>query len=186
VEIFFGLVLLLIAGAVVLLFAMLGELSSRLPTERTAPQTAPRTGEIRPLEEALVGTRPNVWPSSLPPLAEEEDSPRTLLLVLSTVCSTCSSVAKQVAAELDQGGGGDLAIVVSTGDRGRAERFVDDYGLRRLPLHIDENGAWVAGEFGVRMSPTALIFRQGKLDSAVIFDDVNAVRELSDASEGVS
>jgi hypothetical protein len=183
VEIFFGVVLLLVAGAVVLLFAMLGELSSRLPTERAA---APRTGEVRPLDEALLGTEPNVWPASLPPLAEDDDSPRTLLLVLSTVCATCSSVAKQVSAELDQGGGGDLAIVLSTGDRRRAEQFVDEYGLGRLPLHIDENGAWVAGEFGVRMSPTALVFRHGKLDSAVIFDDVNAVRELTDASKGVS
>ncbi|WP_165970637.1 hypothetical protein [Actinomadura sp. 6K520] len=175
-EIFFGAVLLILAAAVVLLFAMFGELTSRLPTERE--EAAARDPEIWPLEDARLGTAPAGWPGELAGLAAgagDKDAARSVL-VLSTACSTCKDVAKQLSEELDRGAGGDMAVVVSTAERARGERFVQQYGLHRLTHYVDEGGAWVAEEFNVRMSPTALVVRDGRLESALVFQDVQALR----------
>ncbi|TDC69473.1 hypothetical protein E1200_08395 [Actinomadura sp. GC306] len=191
-EIFFGAVLLILAAAVVLLFAMFGELTSRLPTERA--EAAARDPEIWPLEDARLGTAPAGWPGGLAGLAAgaadrdaDRDADRNAdrnadrdaarpVLVLSTACSTCKDVAAQLSEELDRGAGGDMAVVVSTAERARGERFVQRYGLHRLAHYVDEGGAWVAEEFNVRMSPTALVVRDGRLESALVFQDVQALR----------
>ncbi|WP_433467846.1 hypothetical protein [Spirillospora sp. CA-128828] len=182
-EIFFGAVLLILAGAVVLLFAMLGELTSRLPTERET--AAARDPEVWPLEDARLGAEPGRWPAELAGRAADLDAAQTLL-VLSTACSTCKDVAQQLSDELDRGAGNDMAVVVSTAEQARGERFVQQYGLQRLTHYVDEGGDWVAGEFNVRMSPTALVMRGGRLESALVFQDVEAVRTKVNQPKGVS
>jgi hypothetical protein len=186
-EIFFGAVLLLLVAAVVLLFAMLGELTSRLPTEREA--AAARDPEIWALEDARLGVEPSRWPAGLAGLSAAEapdpDAARPVL-VLSTACSTCKDVAAQLSDELDQGAEADMAVIVSTAERERGERFVEQYGLQRLPHYVDEGGAWVADEFDVRMSPTALVMRGGRLESALVFQDVQALRTKVNEPKGVS
>ncbi|WP_433477717.1 hypothetical protein ACQPZP_12055 [Spirillospora sp. CA-142024] len=182
-EIFFGAVLLILAGAVVLLFAMLGELTSRLPTERET--AAARDPEVWPLEDARLGAEPGRWPAELAGRAADLDAAQTLL-VLSTACSTCKDVAQQLSDELDRGAGTDMAVVVSTAEQARGERFVRQYGLQRLTHYVDEGGDWVAGEFNVRMSPTALVMRGGRLESALVFQDVEAVRTKVNQPKGVS
>src|SRR5690242_13646262 len=126
-DIVFGAVLLAVVAALVLLFAMLGELASRLPEQGSAAQTA-RSREVRPRAEARLGVEPGAWPT---PLAGISDTAgRSVVLVLGTACSTCGDVAGQLAAELDAGVGDDMAGVVSTADPQRAEEFLDKYGLR--------------------------------------------------------
>ncbi|QKW34624.1 hypothetical protein HUT06_11770 [Actinomadura sp. NAK00032] len=185
-EVFFGAVLLVLVAAVVLLFAMLGELSSRLPTERET--AADRDPAIWPLDDARLGTEPGRWPAELAGLTgpgTDIDAARTVL-VLSTACSTCKDVAQQLSDELDKGAEGDMAVVVSTAERARGDRFVQQYGLHRLAHYVDEGGSWVADEFNVRMSPTALVIRGGRLESALVFQDVQALRTRVNEPKGVS
>ncbi|MGP4026830.1 hypothetical protein [Actinomadura sp. 3N407] len=189
-EIFFGAVLLILVAAVVLLFAMFGELTSRLPTEREA--AAARDPEIWPLEDARLGVEPARWPAELSGLsaagaagAAGIDAAHPVL-VLSTACSTCKDVAQQLSEELDRGAGGDMAVVVSTAERARGERFVQQYGLHRLAHYVDEGGEWVADEFNVRMSPTALVVRGGRLESALVFQDVQGLRTMVNQPKGVA
>jgi hypothetical protein len=186
IEIFFGAVLLILAAAVVLLFAMLGELNSRLPTEREA--AVDRDATIAPLEDALLGAEPGSWPQPLEDrLAGDAGAgDPAIALVLSTACTTCKDVATQVAEELDGGGAGDLAVIVSTADRERGEEFVRRYGLERVAHYIDEGGTWVSEAFNVRMSPTALVMRGGRLESALVFQDVQALRAMVTNPKGVS
>jgi hypothetical protein len=183
IEIFFGAVLLILVAAVVLLFAMLGELNSRLPTEREAAAT--RDDTIAPLEDALLGAEPGSWPQPLRDRLAGAGGPG-IALVLSTACATCKDVATQVADELDRGGAGDLAVIVSTADRDRGEQFVRRYGLERVAHYVDEGGTWVSEAFNVRMSPTALVMRNGRLESALVFQDVQALRAMVTEPKGVS
>jgi hypothetical protein len=178
-EIVFGAVILILAAAIVLLFAMLGELNSRLPGDQSA---ARRGSDVFPLEDAALGVRPATWPAELPRI--DSADPRTVL-VLSTACATCEDVAKQLDDELSGGGGGDMAVVLSTGDRQRAEDFMRRHGLHRLPVYVDEGGDWVGEELGVRVSPTALVMSSGRLESALIFQDVSALRAAVAQPKGV-
>jgi hypothetical protein len=169
-DVFFGFVLLVLAGAVVLLFAMLGELTARLP----ALGVSYRDPSVRPLEEARLGQVPSTWPAPLSQVVEATDP--ALLLVLSTACASCEDVAVQLADELERGGMQQTAVVVSCGDRANGEDFVERHGLRRLPCYIDEDGSWVTGAFGVQTSPTGLLIRDRRLESALLFADVAALR----------
>jgi hypothetical protein len=178
-DIVFGCVLLAVIAALVLLFAMFGELASRMPAERRPERSA----DVYPLEDARLGVEPERWPESLAGISGAAGT--SIVLVLSTACTTCDDVAAQVSGELDQGGAGDLAVVVSTGDEERAWTFIDRYGLRRLPHHIDDKGQWVGDEFNVRMSPTAMVFQSGRLHSAMVFQDVNALRATVTVPKGV-
>jgi len=168
-EIVFGLALLVIVGAVVLLFAMFGELASRLPRRDSGASDT----RVQPLEEALIGRAPDTWPASLSDLAAAESG---LLLVLSTACASCRQVAKQLSAEPIRNGAEPIAVLVSCGTQDSGEDFVQQHGLGRIPYFVDKGGDWVKNEFGVKMSPSGLVFRKGRLDSALLFQDLEALR----------
>ncbi len=168
-QIFLGFVVLVLAGAVVLLFAMVGELASRIPD--TSQRV--RSTEVMPVEGARLGSEPASWPKELARFATAEQG---VVLVLSTVCATCEDVASQLSAELDAGRFTDIGVLVSTGERTHGEDFVKRHGLDRVSCHIDELGTWVSGETGVSMSPVALVFREGRLESALSFADLSAVK----------
>jgi len=70
----------------------------------------------------------------------------------------------------------EIAILVSSPSRDRGEDFVQQHGLARFPYFVDEGGDWVQDEFGVMMSPTGLVMREGRLDAAMVFQDVAALR----------
>ncbi|MFC0503432.1 hypothetical protein [Micromonospora costi] len=160
----FGFALLVLAGAVVVLFAMLGQLS-----ERSGVTPAQGSG-VRLLEEARVGRAPDAWPAALAAFA---DGPLRIVLVLSTACNSCRTVAGQLAERTDVA---DVAVVVSTADAPVGAEFVAANGLTRLPHHVDESGAWVSSQFGISVSPAALVFRDGVLISALAFTDFTALR----------
>ncbi len=166
----FGVALLVLAAAVVVLFAMLAELAARVP-DRSAPYRNPA---IRPLDEARVGHSPDVWPAGLP------HRERSVLLVLSTICNACEDVARQLVSDPGHADWAEASVVMSTGARIRGEEFVTRNRLERFPYFIDEGGEWVHGEFGVQSSPTALVFRGKRLESALEFNDVAALRVAID------
>ncbi len=149
--------------AVVTLFAMLGQLVSRLP--ETVLAGASR--EVHPLEEARLGAAAVDWPDPLRLLAEDTPS---CLLVLSTVCASCDDVSRQLASFEPVL---PTAVLVSCSEYGIGEAYVERYELGRFPFYVDQGGAWVNTNFGVQTSPTALVFAEGSLRDALLFQDVS-------------
>ena len=166
----FGFALLVLAAAVVVLFAMFAELAARVPAESSAR----RSRTVRPLDDARLGHSPVVWPAALP------SGGRSVLLVLSTICNSCEDVARQLVFDPGHADWTEASVVVSTGDQASGEEFITHHRLEQFPRHVDEGGEWISGEFGVQSSPTALVFRDQRLVAAYEFNDVAAVRTVID------
>jgi hypothetical protein len=163
--------LCLLSVGVVLLFAMMAELWSRL-----AP-LAPLSGvvtAIRPLDEARIGASDIDWPielSQVPLLAD------ATLVVFSTSCATCREIAGQLSS---RGSGGSrlldsLFIVVSCPQEEIGEDFIQRYSLRDAPHIVDSRGEWTRTQLGVQTSPSALVFRNGRLEKAFTFGSAEAL-----------
>lgn len=165
----FGAALLILAAAIVVLFAMLGELASRVPP----PGATRRDPTLRPIKEARLGTVPLTWPTGLAPANGDG---RAVVLVLSTVCAACSDIAAQLTEGPGHGDWRELAVVVSAGNRQAGEQFIAQHQLSAFRHYVDPGGDWVAGQFGVRISPSALVFHSGRLEAAYLFNDVAALR----------
>ncbi len=163
-------VVLLVAAAVVTLFAMLGELYTRLTPAEATPS----------VQEAKLGQRPDTWPKELSRLASAADG---VLLVLSTSCASCASVAGQLRDRFDPVAGYTTAVALSTNDHGRAEAFMREHGLPAESVYVDFGGDWVTGAFGVQTSPSALFLRDGELTSALVFTDVAALQDAVVSAE---
>ncbi len=168
--------LLLLAVCVVVLFAMMGELSSRLPKEEQSGPT------IRAIDEFESGRAPSYWPSELAYLSERPD--RTLMVVLSTVCTSCRNVAEQIKADASRRELTDLALVISTGARDNGEDFVKEFGLGGVSHFIDVGGTWTQGEWGIRISPAGIIVQGGLALSASTFTDWQDFRSSSADQRG--
>jgi hypothetical protein len=162
----FGVALLLVAAAVVVLFAMLGELASRVPD----PAADRPVQIVEPYSDATLGSAPQVWPDGLPEVSS------CVLLVLSTMCNSCTDVADQLVAHRTRGQWPELGVVVTTGGPYRAADFIAEHGLSQFPHYIDEGGDWVTTQFGVRHSPLGLVLRDGRLVAAYRFNSVAALR----------
>jgi hypothetical protein len=167
VTLFLSLVVLVLAGAIVVLFAMMGELTSRLPGQ--SGEDARR--RLEAIDGARTGHRPDDWPPELVPVAEQDFS---LLFVLSSSCSSCRQVAGQMSRMLDRGPV-SFAVIVACPSRERGEQFAAGQGIDRAVVYIDESGAWSTAEFGIDTSPAALLLRHGRLQSALLFWDLPAV-----------
>jgi hypothetical protein len=159
-----AIMVLVMVAVMIMFFAMLGELYSRV---------GPAPAATGALEEARIGQRPQAWPQELAPLATATDA---VLLVLSTSCASCAQVAGQLRDRFDPLTGYDTGVVLSTPDLDRAEAFVREHGLPRTSVYVDVEGRWVTQEFGVLTSPSALILRDGELTSALVFTDVEALQ----------
>lgn len=164
----FGFALLILTISMVVLFAMFGELSARVAGAE--PQI--RSTEIVPLENARLGHAPGIWPAELP----GERADLSVLLVLSSACSSCDDIATQLHENPSYAQWNGLAIVVSTAHRVTGEDFITRHQLGQFPHYIDEGGSWVTGEFGVQSSPSALVLHGGELLAAYMFHDVGALR----------
>lgn len=165
----FGVALLVLAVAVIVLFAMFGELATRVPA---AGQTA-RDPAVRPLQEARLGTSLDRWPAGLAPPDGQWDR---VLLVLSPTCATCADIALQLTEQPGHTDWTELGVVVSAMNKRAGDDFVARHGLTAFPCHVDAGGEWISEQFGVRLSPSALVFRDGQLSSAHMFYDVAALR----------
>jgi hypothetical protein len=163
----FGFVLLVLAGALVLLFAMFGELASRVGTHTESL----RNDRVEPLEDATLGAVPGNWPAEL---AEVADAEHALLIVVSSSCRNCADVMSQLSA--DAATRADVFVLVSCPTARAGREFVAAYETSGLRYHIDEYGSWVGTEFNVHVSPVGLVLRDGRLDSALMFTSVAALR----------
>lgn len=164
----FSLAILLLAGAVVLLYAMMGELASRLPAE--GGDTA---DSLRPLDNVRTGVAALDWPDGLAGFSTRS---RAVVLVLSPICTTCDRVAAELADSRPGAADQSFGLVISTGDKARGEEFLNRHSLRPIPHLVDEGGAWVTGNFGVNQSPSALVFEEGVLTEAYTFGALTTVQ----------
>lgn len=164
----FGFGLLLVAAAVVVLFAMFGELYARVG----GGGSAAGSGYVRVLTEVPAGHAPRAWPPELGSVGAAELG---VLLVLSTACSSCASVARELGTR-EETELGRLGVLVSTTDHERGEQFLARHRIGALAHHVDVGGAWVSAEFAVHSSPTALVFRRGRLVSALAFTELAGLR----------
>ena len=164
-QIAVGVALLLLAAAVVLLFAMIGELGARVGGQGAGDGAGV---EVEPVDGARIGTAPSVWPGRL---AEVPSAGRAVVLSLSTSCGSCRRVAEQLA----EGDERRYAIALASPDPATGADFLASYHLTDLPHHVDVGGQWLRGELGVQHSPAALVFRDGELVSASVFTDVRAL-----------
>jgi hypothetical protein len=177
-DVVFAAVLFMLVAAVVLLFAMVGELSARVSGSMAGAGEPP----VGPLDEARLGEKPGAWPEPLGAMAQDPEP--VLLVVLSSSCTSCERVAGQLAADLDAGGMPAAGILLSTAEQRLGEDFVERHRLGRLPYYVDERGEWVMGAFGVQTSPAALTVRDGRLESALVFTDLRALQAQRPTREG--
>ncbi|HEX6700024.1 MAG TPA: hypothetical protein VF101_04770 [Gaiellaceae bacterium] len=159
----------LLAGAVVVLFAMYSELASRLPQPES--ELAPT-----PLSEAKLGAQLPGWPPGLERLGQLDGS--SLLLALSTTCASCETVGNQlrrVPADT-----GRIGVVVASGSADRAADFVARHELARYPYSIDLGGDWLRSNLNVESSPVAVRLEDGVPIAAVGFGSLGAIAGLDD------
>jgi peroxiredoxin len=80
-----------------------------------------------------------------------------------------------------------IGVVISTSSRQAGDDFVERHSLSRFPHLVDEGGVWVTENFGVKMSPSALLMEKGVLVEAYTFTKIPAlVGHIAKAREGVS
>lgn len=160
---------LLIAVGLVMVFAMLGELSSRVSN----PDATEDLGRhIAPID-ARVGSAITDWPASL-------DLPRScVLIVFSTICESCRALAGELRDGASIPTDSPVGVVVSTGDRAAGERFVEEFGLaQQRPVFVDVGGAWVKTNFDIAQSPAVLVLADGRLQFAYGFDRLAALGRI--------
>jgi hypothetical protein len=161
-----------LAAAVIGLFAMMGELASRVinPDEQV-PEHPPH-----PLEDARLGAEPAEWPSELAAL---RDADVAHLLVFGSTCTTCGQIASGATGSLDilpQ----PVGVVVSSPLPADGAEFIARHPLvTRYPHLVDAGGTWVRSTFGIDGSPSVLVFERGRLASAHSFTSAGALGRLS-------
>lgn len=158
--------LLLLTIAIVVLYAMMGELASRLPAEGSDA-----ANWMQELAGSRIGASAAVWPDNLLPFANMQHG---VVLVLSPTCTTCNKVAGELGKIAD----GFVGVVVSAGDRKAGEDFLATNAIGRFRHFVDEGGAWTTGNFDVSTSPTALVFKKGVLTQAYNFGSIDAIKEV--------
>lgn len=171
-SIIVAIALLVLSAAVVLLFAMLGELASRL---EGSPESVDR---IHPVTAVISGTRPSHW------IAPFDIDPPDFLVTFSTSCGTCTAMARQSEQLLttlnSDHGPGRGGLVVSCPYREVGEEFVAKYGLvgDGSRVAIDEDGKWLLSEFGLDLSPSIILFDSGAVRTAYGFTSIAALNRI--------
>jgi hypothetical protein len=170
------LALLLLTAAVVVLFAMVGELSTRIPE-------AVEDSTVAPFTEFIAGASVSEWPGALGGLSHRRSA---TVLVLSSICVTCNKVADELSNYRSEKLA-DIGVVVSCALTPVGEEFVGQHSIGHLPHLVDAGGRWVSENFGVKTSPTALRFQDGVLVEAYSFSKLEPLLErISTVLEGVS
>jgi len=187
VEIVLGVAVFTLAVAVVGLFAMMGELTSRVPEpdrlpgphSPVHPSTLDNPPEPIPIPEALLETAPAQWPAEL---AVVRDAELAHVLVFGSTCVTCGRIANGETGPLDVLPA-PLAVVVSCPlPKDGAEFLAKHPMVTDYPHLIDVGGTWLSSNFEVGISPSVLVFARGRLLSAYTFVAATALSQLPAAS----
>jgi hypothetical protein len=143
------------------LFAMMGELASRIP----------ETSRPVEVEGAKLG-------ASVPRGPSGEVLPvDQLVLIFSTSCSTCARLLRQ----FDEVHWGDLVPLVAV--VGPDVETVENFAARFAAVNTwgfvaDDSGRWSSSALGVNTSPTAALIRGGQLAWAFSFTETADLESL--------
>lgn len=180
VEVVLGVAVFLLAVAVVGLFAMMGELSSRVsdPDQPTSLDPPAGPDHLHPVPEARLGAAPARWPAEL---AAVRDAELAHVVVFSTTCTTCARIAGGETGPLDVPP--PLAVVVSSPRPEAGAAFLARHPMvTGYPHLVDVGGAWLTSNFEVAISPSVLVFSRGALQSAHTFTAATTLSQLPTAS----
>jgi hypothetical protein len=173
VDLILAIALFVLTVAIVGLFAMMGELASRVPDDGADEAAAPPS----PIQQVVLDVVPDRWIDGLAYLREREFG---VAVVFSTSCTGCQRIASGATGKLDLPP--DAAVVVSSPSRELGERFVDDNpALGRYRSVIDEGGTWLTENLGVDISPSILTFHFGRLTSAHTFASASVLARHFDS-----
>lgn len=151
-----SLALLLLTVAVVALFAMMGELVSRVET-RGAGAGSPGDDWAMEEPDPEDGREPQRWP---PELAAVKEAQLGLVVVLSSSCQSCTHF---VAGDLDELRDFSPGYVVSCPSRERGVLFLNSHPqLRDQRMYVDVMGSWAREELHVDISPAAVLLSAGR------------------------
>ncbi|MET8279893.1 hypothetical protein [Micromonospora sp. NPDC005174] len=168
-ELILSIALFVLTVAVVGLFAMMGELSSRVPQEDVVDVATP-------IDNAALGTAPQIWPDDITHLATREFA---ALVVLSTSCSSCRRIAAGATGQLSLPP--DVAVIVPAPSLADGQQFVAESSvISEFPHSIDVGGEWLTKNLAVDISPSVLVFNRGALVTAHTFSSAAALNELLD------
>jgi len=187
VEIVLGVAVFMLTIAVIGLFAMMGELSSRVPEPDALsgqdgparPGQRPSTVDIlphpHPVPEARLGAEPAQWP---PELAAVREADRAHVVVFGSTCATCGRIASGETGPLDALAP-PLAVVVSCPlPKDGADFLAQHPMVTDYPHVVDVGGAWLNTNFAVGTSPSVLVFEHGRLRSAHTFTSAKVLSHL--------
>lgn len=181
VEIVLGVAVFALTVAVVGLFAMMGELASRVPdpvAEEIDPDAPPR-----PLAEVRLGAEAERWPAEL---ADVPEQPLAHVLVFGASCGTCRRILSGGTGPLDVLDPRPAIVISASGQAAGAEFVAEHPVLASFPHAIDAGGEWLKQNFGVDTSPSVLVFARGRLQSAHTFAAATMLRNLPAAAAETS
>ncbi len=166
----FGIMLLILAIAIGVLFAMCAELAQRIGSSGGSTGTTATASYVRPVDRPGVYLRPDVsWPREFDGIRSRD---AFLLIVVSTSCNSCSIVADELGDGWAARAAGRLGLVISTADARRGTAFVAEHGLAGIPHIVDEDGTWTTESLGLSLSPVGLVFIAGRLHESYVFNQV--------------
>lgn len=173
-NVVFAVALILLTAGMILLFTMMGALYTEARAGATSLPSDQESMHV--LDTALVGTMPKNWPRELAHLQEREFA---AILVLSTACSSCAKIAKELSGDST----GDLpamGLLISAPDTSTGTSFADQYGLfDRWSVAVDKSGQWSTNQCGVGISPAGLLFENGILTIAFAFNSLNVISRVT-------
>ncbi|WP_270888279.1 hypothetical protein [Pedococcus sp. 5OH_020] len=172
VDVLMFCLLVLLVIAVVGLFAMMGELSSKV-----SASVGTESDEVLwPAENARIG-RLTDWPAEIDGVVREGG----VVVVLSPTCGACHQILSETPNHLSDPL--PLAVVVVAGDEEAGRSFVEEYPLlARLPVHVDVAGGWLRQAVGLDSSPAVLRVEDGHVLEVFNFNRSSAVVALASAS----
>jgi hypothetical protein len=175
VQIVLGVAVFVLAVAVVGLFAMMGELASRVPDPDHPAGAEGGSGWLQPLAEARLDAEPAVWPAEL---AEVRHAALAQVIVFSSSCATCGQIASGETGPLDVLPL-PLAVVVSCPRPEAGDEFLAKHPMvTGYPHVLDVRGDWLTSNLEVRISPCVLVFALGRLVSAHTFTAATMLQQL--------
>ena len=165
IEVILAFAVLVLAAAVIVSYAMFGELAARFEESVLGQSVRSFVG---PLKNAPLNTSPKSWPAALQSISKARPG---ALLVFSTSCISCERLAPSLASAMESFPISDIALTIASPRRELAESFVEKHQLQLVRHWIDDGGKWLRDDVGVSTSPVCLLFDEGELTAALSFSD---------------
>lgn len=154
----------ILAVAMVALFAMMGELASKVEATRPARGGSDVDEWAQVLKGFTFHKVPGRWPQALHSI---RGASRALVVILSTSCRTCDYFAEGRLQDLDSF---ESAFILSCSSEERARAFIEAHPQLNhgRPLFVDEGGSWIKEELGLETSPSAVLLEHDQPRAAFL------------------